>query len=83
MRELVSCEDRLKSMIISDKQENPEKINRLIKSELLYLLKNYFDICSEDMLVNITIGDNGRFLLDIKVEARDMIIPKMFVSEFK
>jgi len=80
MNEIVSCEERLKSMIISDKQENPEKISRLIKSELLYLLKNYFDISSDDMFVNISIGENGRYLLDINAQARDIIIPKMFVN---
>ena len=61
MREIVTCENRLKNMLIADKKENPAKIERLLKSELFYLLRNFFEINSEDLSVDIAVNSIGRF----------------------
>ena len=49
MREIVGLENRLKNMIALDKKEEPEKIIKVLKAEVVNLLKNYFEITSEDV----------------------------------
>ena len=45
--------------------KNPEKIERLLKSEIMNVLKNYFDITSEDVSLSILINDDGKYDLQI------------------
>lgn len=65
MRDLVNLKNRLKNIIVADKKENPEKIERLLKSEIMNVLKNYFDITSEDVSLSILINDDGKYDLQI------------------
>lgn len=65
MRDLANLENRLKNIIVADKKENPEKIERLLKSEIINVLKNYFDITSEDVSLSILINDDGKYDLQI------------------
>ena len=78
MRSIENCEERLKSIVVLDKQEAPQKINRLLKSELLYLLKNYFEICAEDLNLDITINQNGKYEINIFAISRNMKIAHIF-----
>ena len=78
MKQLSTCEDRLKSMIVIDKQDSSQKINRLLKSELIFLLKNYFDVCSEDVLLDIAISESGKYVINFTVESRAIKIPHVF-----
>ena len=61
MRQIVSCENRLKKMLIADKKENPAKIERVLKSELFYLLRNFFELNSDDLNVDIIVNSFGKF----------------------
>ena len=70
MREISCCEDRLKSMMIIDKSETPQKINRVLKAEFLYLLRNYFDITADDIDVDLGIDKNGEYVLAITAKSR-------------
>ena len=65
MRDLAILENRLKNIIVAKKKENPEKIERLLKSEIMNVLKNYFDITSEDVSLSILINDDGKYDLQI------------------
>ena len=65
MRDLANLENRLKNIIVADKKENPEKIERLLKSEIMNVLKNYFDITSENVSLSILINDDGKYDLQI------------------
>lgn len=65
MKDLVNLENRLKNIIVADKKNNPEKIERLLKSEIMNVLKNYFDITSEDVSLSILINDDGKYDLQI------------------
>lgn len=78
MKEIATCEDRLKSMIVVDKQETPQKINRLLKSEILYLLKNYFDVSAEDVSLEICVGEDGKYIISFKAESRIIKIAHVF-----
>lgn len=78
MLELKKCEERLRNIIVLDKQDTPQKISRLLKSELLYLLRNYFDVCAEDFDLNISVNENGNFFINVNAEARTMKIAHIF-----
>ncbi len=70
MREISCCEDRLKSMFLIDKAETPQKINKVIKAEIIYLLKNYFDITAEDVEVELGVAQTGEYILNITAKSR-------------
>ncbi|MDD4211573.1 MAG: cell division topological specificity factor MinE [Clostridia bacterium] len=57
--------DRLKKVLISDKYFNPERIKEVIKSDILYVLKNYTDVEAEDLNCDINIEDNGGYKINI------------------
>ena len=78
MKQMLDCEDRLRSMLIRDKQDSPRKINRVIKSEILFVLKNYFDLTAEDVSLDIVVDDFGKFHITIIADARNIRIAHMF-----
>ena len=78
MGKLVRCEDRLKNMMIIDKKENPARIERVLKSEILNVLKNYFEITGEDVDVVLSVGENGRYVFSVTGESRSIKIARLF-----
>ncbi len=60
------CERRLNSVLIKDKQENPNKILAVLRSELLYLLKNYMEISPDNLDVHITLNEKGCYRIEIE-----------------
>ena len=61
MKEVAVFDSRLKQMLINDKKENPNKLVGIIKSEIFYILKNYMDIKSDDIIFDIGIDNNGKW----------------------
>ncbi len=59
--EVISCEDRLRGMLACDKGSNPERMERVIKSEMLYVMRNYFEVAYEDMEVSIGVREDGKY----------------------
>ena len=70
MNNLVVCEDRLKNMLVSDKRENPIRIERVLKSELINVMKNYFEIASEDLVLDILVREDGKYDIQMNVVSR-------------
>ena len=66
----VTCEERMKQMIVVDKINDSKKIVRVVHAELVFLLKNFFDICSDDVEVNLDVDKNGKYLLSVNVVSR-------------
>lgn len=62
------CENRLKQVLFNDKKENPQKVLNIIKSEILYVLKNYMEIKAEDMDININLDEFGTYSLEISAK---------------
>lgn len=54
-------ESRLRKVLISDKYFNPERIKQVIKSDIFYVLRNYSNINSDDLFVDIEIMADGRY----------------------
>lgn len=77
MNELIKM-DRLKNIISSDRQENPLKIEKLLKAEMLNLLKNYFDISQDDLSLSILINKDGRYDIQINFVSNKCIIANVF-----
>ncbi len=57
------CEDRLKKVLIRDKNENPKHIMNVLKSDMLQVLNNYMDIKSENLDIEIVVLENGAYKL--------------------
>lgn len=74
----LSCENRLKNMVVTDKSESPQRIERLLKSELLYVLKNYFDVTFEGLCVNICVDENGEYNLNVFLKSKFIKVAKCF-----
>lgn len=66
--------NRINNLIKADKKENPEKLARLIKSEIVYLLKNYMEINMDDVKLDFGIDNDGRYLLNVICSAKRLII---------
>ncbi len=65
-------EGRLRNMLIRDRQDNPQKINRILKSEILYVLKNYFDLKDYDLDIDVSLGNNGYYHLSIQADCHNI-----------
>jgi septum formation topological specificity factor MinE len=59
--------ERLKKVLISDKHFNPERIQEVMKSDILTVLQNYTDVDSEQITFLIEVNPQGGY--DIKVNA--------------
>lgn len=58
------CEERLKKIIISDKNDiRLDSVKKIIKSELANLFSNYFDMSKDDIDINIVAKANGYELI--------------------
>lgn len=76
-REL-TCVTRLKNVIVSDKKENPMRIERVLKAELAHVIKNYFDVSNDDIDLSILIREDGRYDLQLNVISRAIRIANSF-----
>ena len=72
------CEDRLKNMLVIDRKENPQRIQKLIKAEMLYVLKNYFSITNNDLDIDLNVNEEGEYVLSLKAISNSIKIPKCF-----
>lgn len=60
--ELVS---RLDNVIRKDKQINPQYMKEVIKSDVFYMLNNYFEVQFEDINISIDLTENNMYELKI------------------
>ena len=72
------CEERLRNMLVIDKKENPQRIERLLKAEVIHILKNYFDINNGDMDLNLEVNESGQYVLSIMCVSNNIKIAKCF-----
>ena len=67
---------RLNNLIKADKKDNPEKIIKLVKSEIVFVLKNYMDIKYDDVKLDIGIDNNGKYLINFSGEVSRIFLVK-------
>ena len=56
---------RLNSIVQKNKENNLQYLMEVIKSDLYYLLNNYFELDLDDINLNISL-ENNKYLIDIK-----------------
>lgn len=61
--ELIS---RLDNVIKKDKQLNPQYMKDVIKSDIFYLLNNYFEVEYNDINISIDLTDNNMYTINVK-----------------
>ena len=57
--------NRLNNVIKKDKQINPQYMKDVIKSDIFYLLNNYFEVEFEDINISIDLAENNMYLINI------------------
>ena len=57
---------RLDNVIKKDKKINPSYMKDVIKSDIFYLLNNYFEVEYSDVDINIDLNDNNVYSINIK-----------------
>lgn len=57
--------NRLDNVIKKDKQINPQYMKEIIKSDIFYLLNNYFEVEYNDINIDINVNDNNRYQVQI------------------
>lgn len=65
-------EQRLKQVLVMDKQINPSLI-AVLKSDVLETLKNYMDITADELNVAVDMGADGYYDLRIDAKVRRLI----------
>ena len=68
----VFCENRLKNIMIKDKTDSPQKVDRILKAEILYVLRNYFELKEYDLDMDISINSDGYYHVKIDAECRNI-----------
>lgn len=57
--------NRLDNVIKNDKKTNPQYMKDVIRSDIYYLLNNYFSIEYTDININIELTDNNLYSINI------------------
>ena len=57
--------NRLDNVIKKDKQINPQYMKEVIKSDVFYVLNNYFEVQFDDIDISIDLTDNNMYALKI------------------
>jgi len=70
---------RLNSIISKDKETNPKYLIEVIKSDLYYLLNNYFEVDFNDISLEITV-ENDKYLITANCLGDRMKLAKVLPS---
>lgn len=60
-----SDEDRLKNVLISDKQFSPERLQKVMRSDVYAMLSNYCVLSPQDFSVAVEVQKDGTYKIDI------------------
>lgn len=66
------CEERLKDMMLIDNSNTPSKMERVIKAEVYYVLKNYLEIVGDSLDIDIELMDNGLYKLKMECVSKSI-----------
>ncbi|MDD4350616.1 MAG: cell division topological specificity factor MinE [Clostridia bacterium] len=58
---------RLNNVLTTDKQNNPKYMKEIIRSDIFFLINNYFDIDYESVVVNIEVNEFRKFDITINM----------------
>lgn len=58
---------RLNNVLITDKQNNPRYLKEIIRSDVFFLLSNYFDVDYDSVVINIEVNEFKKFDISISL----------------
>lgn len=61
---------RLEKMLSNDIKDSSINIEKIIKSEMVYVLRNYLIISNEDVDLEIKVNGNGKIEMSMSATAR-------------
>lgn len=64
-----TAEERLKNVLISDKQFAPDRIQKVLKSDAYSMLFNYCNLKPENLQVQLEVLKDGSYCFNIKAVA--------------
>lgn len=70
------CEDRIKKILHKDKNDNPQYILNVLKSDLLQLLSNYMDIKADMLSLDICVLENGVYKIFVEGYSKRLKVVK-------
>lgn len=62
--------DKLKKILVNDKHFSPTRLNEVIKSGIYKVLDNFMEITPQDILTNLTLEEDGDYVLRCKVRCK-------------
>ena len=78
MKNIIKCEKRLKNIMITDKKDNPVRIERVLKAELINVVRNYFEVNNDDIELSILINGNGLYDIQVNILSRAIKFVRTF-----
>ena len=69
-----SAEERLKNVLISDKQFCPDRVEKVLRSDSYCLLSNYCDISPNNLDVSVEVLKDGSYCFRIQAVANRLKI---------
>lgn len=69
--------ERLQNVLISDKQFSPDRIQKVLRSDVYNLLSSYCNLQPENLDVKITVQKNGDYVFSVTAVSNRL---KMFGS---
>lgn len=61
--------DRLKNIVVGDREELSQNALNMIKIDLAKTLDSYFDIDANSFFINCNLDEEGKYILNISAEA--------------
>ena len=74
MNYAVAIDNRIKQMLVKDKKINPEKIVKLLKSEIFFSLRNYMEIKVDDINLDIGIDNDGKYIISLNATSNRLYL---------
>ena len=69
MRGKQKYEDRLSEIVVGDKRDNIFGLDKLLKSEILNVMRNYFIVTSDDVCIDIW-AESGIYKFNLQANVR-------------
>lgn len=69
MRGKQKYEDRLSEIVVGDKRDNIFGLDKLLKSEILNVMRNYFIVTSDDVCIDIW-AEGGIYKFNLQANVR-------------
>ena len=71
---------RIKNIILIDKKDNPKKILKVIKSEIINVIGNYMQVSDDNVCMDIIINRDGFYELRLRAISNKIKVVNSFTE---